>query len=120
MLHVTRDQKLTTAIAGSYPRPLWYDVNLNGRSFKSALGDSMFREQYDVPRAIHGPGRLIPGHVVDAKTGGTLPEFQPNSTAGGPGDKLHPNRAGYAAMANAVDLTTLGPKAAAKKTAAKP
>ena len=46
MLRVTRDQKLTTAITGSYPRPLWYDVNLRGQSFKSALGDSLFREQY--------------------------------------------------------------------------
>jgi hypothetical protein len=43
MLRVTRDQKLTTAITGSYFRPLWYDVNLHGRSFKSALGDSLFR-----------------------------------------------------------------------------
>jgi lysophospholipase L1-like esterase len=31
-------------------------------------------------------------------------EFQPNSTTGGPGDKLHPNRAGYAAMGSAIDL----------------
>ena len=46
MLRVTRDQKLTTAITGSYPRPLWYDVNLKTQSFKAALGDSMFREQY--------------------------------------------------------------------------
>jgi len=30
--------------------------------------------------------------------------FQPNSTTGGPGDKLHPNRAGYEAMGRAVDL----------------
>jgi lysophospholipase L1-like esterase len=58
--------------------------------------------------------------TIDAKTGGILPEFQPNSTAGGPGDKLHPNRAGYAAMANAVDITALSLKAAAKKTVAKP
>ena len=46
MLGVTRDLMLPTAITGSYPRPLWYDANLSGRSFKSALGDSMFREQY--------------------------------------------------------------------------
>ena len=46
MLRVTRGQKLTTAITGSYTRPLWYDVNLRGQSFKSALGDSLFREQY--------------------------------------------------------------------------
>jgi hypothetical protein len=31
-------------------------------------------------------------------------EYQPNSTTGGPGDKIHPNRAGYAATGNAIDL----------------
>ena len=46
MLEVTRDLMLPTAITGSYPRPLWYDASLRGRSFKTALGDSMFREQY--------------------------------------------------------------------------
>ena len=49
--------------------------------------------------------------TIDPATGGLKPEFVPESTTGGPGDKLHPNRAGYAAMANAVDITTLGPKA---------
>src|SRR3979411_819970 len=46
MLTTTRDMVLPTAITGSYPRPLWYDASLNGRSFKSAMGDSLFREQY--------------------------------------------------------------------------
>ena len=46
MLTVTRDMVMPTAITGSYPRPLWYDVSLSGRSFKSAMGDSLFREQY--------------------------------------------------------------------------
>src|SRR3974377_256386 len=46
MLKTTRDMVLPTAITGSYPRPLWFDISLNGRSFKSALGDSLFREQY--------------------------------------------------------------------------
>ena len=46
MLTTTRDMVLPTAITGSYPRPLWYDANLNGRSFKTMLGDSLFREQY--------------------------------------------------------------------------
>jgi lysophospholipase L1-like esterase len=40
----------------------------------------------------------------DPRTGGIRPEFQPNSSIGGPGDGLHPNRAGYLAMGNAVDL----------------
>jgi 5-methyltetrahydropteroyltriglutamate--homocysteine methyltransferase len=46
MLTTTRDMVMPTAITGSYPRPLWYDQNLDGRSFKAAMGDSMFREQY--------------------------------------------------------------------------
>jgi 5-methyltetrahydropteroyltriglutamate--homocysteine methyltransferase len=46
MPKTTRDMILPTAITGSYPRPLWYDASLGGRSFKSALGDSLFREQY--------------------------------------------------------------------------
>jgi 5-methyltetrahydropteroyltriglutamate--homocysteine methyltransferase len=46
MLKTTRDMVLPTAITGSYPRPLWYDAGLGGRSFKAALGDSLFREQY--------------------------------------------------------------------------
>ena len=45
--------------------------------------------------------------VTDPATGGLRPEFVPNSTIGGPGDGLHPNRAGYAAMADAVDLRLL-------------
>src|SRR6202048_707307 len=46
MLKITRDMVLPTAITGSYPRPVWYDASLGGRSFKAALGDSLFREQY--------------------------------------------------------------------------
>jgi len=46
MLKTTHDMVLPTAITGSYPRPLWYHASLGGRSFKSALGDSLFREQY--------------------------------------------------------------------------
>ena len=42
--------------------------------------------------------------TLDPATGELKAEFQPNSTMGGPGDKLHPNRAGYAAMGEAVDL----------------
>jgi lysophospholipase L1-like esterase len=45
--------------------------------------------------------------TVDPATGGLRPEFVPDSTTGGAGDKLHPNRAGYLAMAMAIDLTLL-------------
>ncbi len=42
--------------------------------------------------------------TLDPATGGLKAEYQPNSTTGGPGDKLHPNRAGYQAMATTVDV----------------
>jgi len=45
--------------------------------------------------------------TLDASTGEMKAEFVPESTTGGPGDKLHPNRAGYLAMANAIDLDML-------------
>ncbi|MBV8736541.1 MAG: cobalamin-independent methionine synthase II family protein [Alphaproteobacteria bacterium] len=46
MLSTTRDMIMPTAITGSYPRPSWFDASLNGQSFKAALGQSLFREQY--------------------------------------------------------------------------
>jgi lysophospholipase L1-like esterase len=46
--------------------------------------------------------------TLDPATGTLRQEFRPGSSTGGPGDGLHPNRAGYQAMANAIDLGTLG------------
>lgn len=45
--------------------------------------------------------------VLDTSTGQLKPQFVPESTTGGPGDKLHPNRAGYVAMAGAIDPAVL-------------
>jgi lysophospholipase L1-like esterase len=45
--------------------------------------------------------------TTDPETGELKPEYVPDSTIGGPGDKLHPNRAGYQAMADAIDLVAL-------------
>jgi hypothetical protein len=45
--------------------------------------------------------------TVDPGTGELRPEFVPDSSTGSPGDKLHPIRAGYQAMANTVDLKVL-------------
>jgi lysophospholipase L1-like esterase len=63
--------------------------------------------------------------TIDTASGEIKPDMQPNSTIGGAGDKLHPNRAGYAAMARAIDLALFAPaaapaKAVAAKKAAKP
>jgi lysophospholipase L1-like esterase len=46
--------------------------------------------------------------TLDTTTGGMKPEFVPDSTVGGPGDKLHPNRMGYQAMGMAVPLEAFG------------
>lgn len=47
--------------------------------------------------------------TVDPGTGALREAFVPNSTIGGAGDRLHPNRAGYQAMGNAIDLKTFAP-----------
>lgn len=52
--------------------------------------------------------------VLDSTSGELKPEFVPESTAGGPGDKLHPNRTGYLAMGMAIDLDLFKPKPQAK------
>jgi lysophospholipase L1-like esterase len=48
--------------------------------------------------------------TVDPNTGALREEFVPNSTIGGPGDRLHPNRAGYQAMGSAIELKLFAPK----------
>jgi hypothetical protein len=47
--------------------------------------------------------------TLDPSTGGLQREFVPNSSVVGAGDNLHPNRAGYKAMANTIDLKVLAP-----------
>ena len=55
--------------------------------------------------------------TADPATRAMRPEYVPGSTVGGPGDGLHPNRAGYIAMGNAVDLRLLtGPATPARRT----
>jgi lysophospholipase L1-like esterase len=46
--------------------------------------------------------------TLDPSTGEMKAQFIPESTTGGPGDKLHPNRAGYLAMGQAIDLGVFG------------
>jgi lysophospholipase L1-like esterase len=48
--------------------------------------------------------------TLDPQTGALRADFKPGSSIGGPGDGLHPNRAGYQAMAAAVDLKSLLPR----------
>jgi lysophospholipase L1-like esterase len=47
--------------------------------------------------------------TIDPQTGALRVEFVHNTTTGGAGDKLHPNRLGYVAMGMAIDLDSLRP-----------
>jgi lysophospholipase L1-like esterase len=48
--------------------------------------------------------------TYDPSTGGIWPQFVPNSTTGGTtGDYLHPNRAGYQAEADSIDIAPFAP-----------
>jgi lysophospholipase L1-like esterase len=92
-------------------------LRMFGATVLTALGSSSaahgFPEQDAKRRALNDFIRtsgLFDGVVDfdqvthDAQSGGLKPEFVPESTIGGPGDKLHPNRAGYLAMGMAIDL----------------
>jgi lysophospholipase L1-like esterase len=95
-------------------------VRLIGATVVSALGNVNAPPEQDTKRKalnefIRTSG-LFDGvadfdkATVDPQTGGMRAEFVPESTTGGPGDKLHPNRAGYLAMGMSIDLKLLAPK----------
>jgi lysophospholipase L1-like esterase len=88
-----------------------------GATVLTALGASSaahgFPEQDQKRRALNDFIRtsgLFEGVIdfdqvtLDPASGGLKPEFVPESTTGGPGDKLHPNHAGYLAMGMAIDV----------------
>jgi lysophospholipase L1-like esterase len=98
------------------------NVRVIGATVVSALGSSSpahgFAEQDEKRRAlnafIRGSGLFdavvdFDAATLDAGTGGLRAEMVPESTTGGPGDRLHPNRAGYLAMGTAIDLATVVP-----------
>ncbi|WP_315833365.1 GDSL-type esterase/lipase family protein [Bradyrhizobium prioriisuperbiae] len=104
------------------------DMTILGATVVSALGSSSaahgFPEQNDKRKALNEVIRtsgLFDGIVdfdkatLDPQTGGLKPEFVPDSTTGGPGDKLHPNRTGYLAMGQVIDLSLLKPRPAARR-----
>jgi len=93
------------------------ELRVFGATVLTALGSASaahgFPEQDQKRRALNAFIRtsgLFDGVVDfdqvtrDPQSGGLKPEFVPESTTGGPGDKLHPNRAGYLAMGTAIDL----------------
>jgi lysophospholipase L1-like esterase len=104
------------------------EIRVIGATVVTALGSSSaahgFPEQDQKRKALNEFIRssgLFDGVIdfdkatLDEKTGGLKAEFVPESTTGGPGDKLHPNRAGYLAMGMAIDLELFKPKQQAKQ-----
>jgi len=57
--------------------------------------------------------------ALDPQFGGLKPEFVPESTTGGAGDKLHPNRTGYLAMGQAIDLYLFKPRGVSRSAKAR-
>lgn len=96
-------------------------IRIVGATVTSALGSNRPAEQ-DVQRKALNEFIRTSGvfdgvadfdqATLDPATGGLRAEFVPDSTIGGPGDRLHPNRAGYLAMAMSIDLSLLAPKTA--------
>ncbi len=92
-------------------------VKVFGATVISALGSTSaahgFPLQDEKRRVLNEfirNGKVFDGVVdfdratLDPATGGMRPQFVPDNTVGGPGDRLHPNRLGYQSMANAIDL----------------
>ena len=96
-------------------------LKIFGATIVSALGSTPTHgtPEVDAERRIINAFVRAPGSfdgvfdfdaaTLDVTTGGLRAAFQPNSTIGGAGDRLHPNRAGYLAMGQAVDLAVLAP-----------
>ena len=97
-------------------------VRVIGATLTTALGSSSaahgFAEQDEKRRALNDFIRnsgVFDGvadfdkATLDSATGGMRAEFVPESTTGGAGDKLHPNRLGYLAMGAAIDLNMVMP-----------
>lgn len=99
------------------------DVRVIGATVVSALGSSSaahgFKEQDDKRRQLNEFIRTsgvfdgvadFDKVVTDAQSGEMRGEFVPDNTLGGKGDKLHPNRLGYLAMGQAIDLKLIAPR----------
>ena len=92
-----------------YMATLTSSVNSNNGGYGAAPIDAKRKQYNDFIRKAGIFDGVIDFDAVtlDPATGELKAEFQPNSTTGGPGDKLHPNRAGYAAMGETIDLRSV-------------
>jgi lysophospholipase L1-like esterase len=104
-------------------RAKWPDIRVFGATVTSALGSSSpahgFPEQNAKRKALNDFIRssdTFDGVIdfdkaaIDPQSGGLKSEFVPESTMGGGGDRLHPNRTGYLAMGQVIDLDLFKPR----------
>lgn len=113
-------------------RAKWPELRIIGATVTTALGSSSaahgFAEQDAKRKALNEFIRTsgtfngvidFDKATIDPQSGGLRPEFVPDSTSGGVGDKLHPNRTGYLAMGQAIDLDLFKPVKAGSGAKAK-
>ena len=113
-------------------RKKWPQLSIIGATVTSALGSTSaahgFEEQDSKRKALNDFIRTsgtFDGVIdfdkvaLDPQSGGLKAEFVPDSTTGGVGDKLHPNRTGYLAMGQAIDLDLFKPVRASRNAKAK-
>ncbi|HET7885962.1 MAG TPA: GDSL-type esterase/lipase family protein [Bradyrhizobium sp.] len=105
-------------------RKKWPQIRVIGATVTTALGSSSpahgFPEQDAKRKALNDFVRTsgtfdavidFDKATLDPQSGGLKAEFIPESTTGGTGDKLHPNRTGYLAMGQTIDLELFKPPA---------
>ena len=46
MLTATKDLVLPTTVTGSWPRPRWFDMSMQGRSLDTCMMDVRYRERF--------------------------------------------------------------------------
>ena len=102
---------LTSIVGTTSPAHSPPDVEQKRRALNSMIRENkgLFDAVVDFDRA-----------TADPQTLAMRPEFIPGSTIGGPGDGLHPNRAGYLAMGDAIDLRLLSGPAPVVRRPAQP
>ncbi|MFS2012720.1 GDSL-type esterase/lipase family protein [Azospirillum sp. CT11-132] len=103
-------------------------IRVVGATVVSALGSTSsahgFTEQDEKRKALNDFIRTaglfdavidFDAIATDPRSGGLKAEFVPESTTGGPGDKLHPNRTGYHTMGFGISPELLLPGLLAKQ-----
>ncbi len=101
---------ITTALGNAGPAHGFAEQDLKRQELNAFIrGSGVFDGVIDFDKTTANP-----------QTNEMRPEFVPDSTTGGPGDKLHPNRLGYLAMGEAINLKLFSPPPATAPAALNP